>query len=109
MIVLDWLLANWTFNTQTWWVWVLLALAAYRWAAFLVNEEGPWGVFDRLRRKRGIFQIQGGAPGIAPGYTAFTCVRCMSVWTAWWLLWLPWQFSLVFALSTGAILVFRVL
>jgi hypothetical protein len=110
MIVLYWLWSNWTFNTSPldWWVWVLMAMAAWRWASFLVNEEGPFGVFMWLRRKRGIFQMPNGA-GIAPGFTAFVCVKCMSVWCVLWLIWLPWQVSLFFALSTGAILMARAL
>jgi hypothetical protein len=109
MIVLNWLWSNVTYNLAPldWWVWILLAMAAYRWAAFLVNEEGPWGIFMWVRRRRGIFEMQG--MQVAKGFTAFTCVRCMSVWCVFWLIWLPWQVSLFFALSTGAILVFRVL
>ena len=103
MIVINWFVGNWLFNIGTWWVWPILALACYRWASFLVDEEGPFGIFEWMRRKRGIATLNSGAK-ISRTPTAFTCVKCMSVWCALWLTLLPWQVSFVFAISAFAIM-----
>lgn len=94
-----------------------LALAAWRLASMLVDEDGPGAVFSRLRYKAGIravvFKDGQGNPApskvaTTPIAEALTCIWCVSVWTAA-LLALPlapvrWL-RLVLAASAGAILV----
>lgn len=78
---------------------LLSALAGWRLANMLVNENGPWAIFSRLRYRIGL------RPITAKDHTGkvvtqrvalntwaelFACVWCMSVWTAaavsipWW-------------------------
>lgn len=56
---------------------LVVGLSAWRLAALLVLEEGPFDVFERLRN----FIIK---PGPIEGFfpKVFSCVWCMSVWTA---------------------------
>lgn len=70
---------------------VLTALAAWRLASMLVNEDGPGAMFARLRRWAGInYVVRMGPDGqpdsmrVAQGALAegLTCVWCVSVWTA---------------------------
>ena len=69
----------------------LTALAAWRLASLLVNEDGPGAVFARLRRWAGIgYVVRQNADGqpeamrVSRGWLAegLTCVWCVSVWTA---------------------------
>lgn len=68
----------------------ILALAAWRLASLLVNEEGPGAVFVRLRRAAGLRQAPVRTDGgwtmaqtvQGPLAEALTCVWCMAVWTA---------------------------
>lgn len=67
---------------------VILALATWRLSNMLVDEDGPWMVFEHLRLKAGLQPpaIPGlprdtDPPGEMPG-TLFTCVWCLSVWIA---------------------------
>jgi len=81
--------------------WLLTALAAWRLAYLLVEEDGPGAVFARLRYRAGV--------RVVPAQTAdgqlttariaqtslaqgLTCVWCVSVWTAGglWALWALW-------------------
>jgi len=57
---------------------VLIGLAAWRMANFLVNENGPFDIVVSLREQVGVKvgTIEGFFPSL------FTCVYCMSVWTA---------------------------
>lgn len=74
---------------------ILTALAVWRIANMLVNEDGPWMAFEHLRLKAGLqppayegLERETDPPGKMPG-SLFSCVWCMSVWvaTAFWLLW----------------------
>lgn len=69
----------------------LTALAAWRLASLLVNEDGPGAVFARLRLRAGISYVvrqngdgQPEAMRVAKGWLAegLTCVWCVSVWAA---------------------------
>lgn len=94
-----------------------LALASWRLASLLVNEDGPGAVFSRLRYKAGVRAVVTRGPdgrpdaskvATTPVAEAFLCLWCMSVWTAG-LLALPlapvrWL-RLVLAGSAGAIII----
>lgn len=58
----------------------IIALAGWRLAYMLTNEDGPANVFGRLRRKLG--PAEWGAE-VKPGSLdkLLTCVYCMSFWT----------------------------
>lgn len=92
------------------------ALAAWRLASLLVNEDGPGAVFARLRHKAGVRSVvtrdgQGNPTAsraaLTPVAEGLTCVWCVSVWTAA-LLALPLApvraLRLVLAASAGAIM-----
>lgn len=69
---------------------VVCGLAGWRLASLLVDEDGPWAIFARLRHQAGA-----DAPEVH-GLVAeiLTCVWCASIWTttAMLLLWIaaPW-------------------
>ncbi len=80
---------------------IIVGLAGWRVAALLSYEEGPWGIFERLRRRVGIVEIDLGAspvglvpsdePAPEPGFFGklFACVWCLSPWVCliFWGLW----------------------
>ena len=100
----------------------LTALAAWRVASLLVNEDGPGAVFARLRRRAGINYVvrqngqgQPEAMQVARGWLAegLTCVWCVSVWAAAFFVlcsFIPYASAIVnvfrdvLAVSAGAIL-----
>jgi hypothetical protein len=100
---------------------VILALAAWRLAYMLVNEDGPGAVFSRLRYRLGVRSVvtrgNDGQPeaskvGLKPWSELWLCVWCMSVWTATALVLLallPWEplewLRLLLAVSAGAIVI----
>lgn len=59
----------------------LAGLGGWRLASLLVNEDGPWNVFRRIRGlgglREGDLEIPG---GFFPGL--FSCIWCMTVWTS---------------------------
>lgn len=57
---------------------VIVGLAGWRIASLLLEEDGPFFVFEKFRRLIGI------KPGIVTGFlpTLFTCVYCLSMWTS---------------------------
>lgn len=59
----------------------VIALAGWRLAYMLTNEDGPANVFGWLRRKVGPYDDLGAQ--IMPGSIdkLFNCVYCMSFWT----------------------------
>jgi hypothetical protein len=69
-----------------------IGLATWRLSSLVVNEEGPWGIFLRLRCRLGISHEDGIPCAWPDGLAAlFSCLWCMSVWMAglsylvWWL------------------------
>jgi hypothetical protein len=92
------------------------ALASWRLANLLVNEDGPWAVFARLRYRVGIRKIPGYSTNGVEAMTiasstlaqGLTCVWCVSVWAAF-LLRSPLRpvtaLRGILAVSAGAILV----
>jgi hypothetical protein len=93
---------------------VLLGFACWRLSSLLYQEEGPFGIFTRLREKLGIQHIDG-VPCIYPDRfwcKLFGCMWCLSVWVAFALvvgyIFLPTftiYFSLWLSLSTITIMV----
>jgi hypothetical protein len=103
-----------------WWAvravdFLILGLAVWRLTSLLVEEQGPWYIFERLRYWLGVrydeHSERYGMNVIAEG---LTCIWCASVWVAgfWAVLFLifpTWviPISLPFALSSTAILIER--
>lgn len=91
---------------------IILALATWRMASLLADEDGPFDVFARLRLARGVEYDQQGQPYVPGGSeVAFQviCLWCNSLWVglAWTLLYFfipsvaPWL-AMPFALSAVA-------
>ena len=96
---------------------LLLALAVWRLASLLVNEDGPGAVFARLRHAAGLRSVvtkdNEGNPTVSrvalnPLAEGLSCIWCVSVWAAA-LLALPFapvrMLRLVLAASAGAIVI----
>jgi len=63
---------------------VLLALASWRIVGFLVQEYGPFHVFDRLRYAVGVrMDERSNCTGQNVIAEIFCCAKCMSVWVSW--------------------------
>jgi len=101
---------------------LILSAAVWRISFLLVEEDGPFDVFDRLRKLAGIrYDINGERIYIsdAPLWRlslaeVFNCIYCMSVWVGilFAILYYSSEFLAValtvpFALSTGAIAINR--
>lgn len=62
-------------------IFVIAALATYRWTLMLNNESGPAHVFDRLRTFVGVrFDAHSNPIGLNWRAEAFICPLCLSVW-----------------------------
>lgn len=65
---------------------VICGLAGWRIASLFLFEEGPFSVFEKIRRLVGV------KPGPIEGFlpTLFTCIYCFSLWAALgaYLIWL---------------------
>ena len=90
---------------------VMGGLAVWRLSSLLVDESGPFKIFENLRSAIGIGHDQDGVPVVYPSRflpELFKCVWCMSVWVgfSWFVLWaiLPpnWMNVLTFPLSLSA-------
>lgn len=70
---------------------LLIGLAAWRLAALVAYERGPYDVFLRFRELLGYTHAENGEPETWPGgwREVFSCVWCLSIWTAvfMWGLW----------------------
>ena len=92
---------------------LIIALATWRLSSLIVNEYGPWDLFERIRHLLGVRYDELSNPvGTNMVSRAITCVWCSSVWVAFFmtLLWhfnesLAFWISLPFALSAVAIIV----
>jgi hypothetical protein len=92
---------------------LILILAVWRISSLLVNEDGPFSVFGRLRHRLGVRYDEYSQPyGENEVAKALTCTWCTSVWVSFVLAALyaaaPTAVlvcSLPFALSAGAIVV----
>ena len=92
---------------------IILTLATWRISSLLVNEMGPYDIFETLRYRLGVRyderSVRYGNNEIAK---LFVCVWCLSVWvgSAWATLWginenMAKILALPFALSAGAVVV----
>jgi hypothetical protein len=68
-------------------IYILLSFATWRISSLLVNENGPWNIFLRLRQRAGLENAIEIPDGFFPG--VLSCVWCCSMWVgaAWTLLW----------------------
>lgn len=92
---------------------MILSLATWRITAFLVLEDGPWGIFVKFRRWVGVeVDINGNQVGMNAFAEMIACIWCTSVWVGL-IAFIAWYFmpravmtlSVPFALSGGAIVV----
>jgi hypothetical protein len=92
-----------------------MGLCTWRLSSLVVNEEGPFCVFLKLRQKLGIIHDPDDKPIDAPDWflpRLLMCVWCVSVWMGaltylmWWISPVP---VFIFAASAIAILVQRYL
>lgn len=61
----------------------ILAAACWRLSSMLAREDGPWAVFDALRKKAGVWYNEDGIPqGREAGDFAsgLVCQWCSSIW-----------------------------
>lgn len=64
---------------------LIIALATWRLTRMLVDDDGPWHIFTRLRESVGIEHDDDGFHSKVPDTSIaqlFDCPFCMSVWTA---------------------------
>jgi hypothetical protein len=60
---------------------IVNGLATWRISNMLVEEEGPYDIFERLRHRLGVQYLEDGAAYSHNEWgKLFTCVWCMSVW-----------------------------
>jgi hypothetical protein len=70
---------------------IIFGLATWRISSLIVNEEGPFHIFEKLREKTGIQHDPDGNIEIVPSNLfagILSCVWCCSVWVGFgiWLL-----------------------
>jgi len=95
---------------------LILGLATWRLSSLLVNEDGPWEIFARMRTMVGIRYNEQSLPYATTALSElFTCVFCMSVWMGFLLTavyWLSSKWTILimspFALSAIAVIIERV-
>jgi hypothetical protein len=102
-----------------WWFgpvdFVVLSLACWRLTSLLVQEDGPWFLFARLRHVLGVRYDERSEPyGLNVVAEGITCIWCASIWVAALLCLLVFIFgrvvvlaSAIPALSAAAILMER--
>lgn len=91
---------------------LVLILATWRMASLLVEEDGPFEIFPKLRHALGVRydenSISYGTNWFAKG---LRCEHCVSVWLGffWAIAYIVWKdcvlVALPFALSAGAIVI----
>jgi hypothetical protein len=90
---------------------LVLALAVWRLSSMLVNESGPWGVFEHIRYAAGVrYDEESERYATNEFAKVFVCMWCSSVWVSfaiaglWYFAPVPlFIFCLPFALSAVAI------
>lgn len=95
---------------------LILTLATWRLTTLLVNEAGPFDVFERLRYAAGVrYDERSERYGTNVVARGLICVWCVSVWVGALLALGQWLapgvvgwLALPFALSAGALVVERV-
>jgi len=90
---------------------VIAGLVTWRISIFLVKEDGPWMLGQKIRTMFGIEHDGDGVPVVYPTSMpgiAFACLWCTSLWIAptalAMVMWLP-LLAYVLALSAGAIII----
>ena len=62
---------------------IIVALATWRITSLLVNEDGPYDIFARIRKFIGVYYDEMNEPqGKNVIAEAITCIWCASVWIA---------------------------
>lgn len=84
---------------------LVLGLAVWRVSYFLVHEDGPGKVGQRIRKASGIEYSADGEIWAYNDYTPLTCVFCTSMWVAAVLMFLPGGIHRWLAASAIAVLV----
>jgi hypothetical protein len=88
---------------------VLIGLGAWRLAAMLSYERGPYDIFLRFREQLGYKHSENGEPSEWPGgwREVFSCVWCLSLWTAlfMWGLWELEQILVVLWAAAGIVVI----
>jgi len=92
---------------------IIFGLATWRIASMLVQEDGPYNIFKKLRELTGIRHDESGNVFSIPERfmpELLSCVWCSSIWVSfgWLLLWLAWpdlslKLAMAFSFSTIAI------
>jgi hypothetical protein len=91
---------------------LVLTLATWRISSILVEEDGPFEVFDKLRHKLGVRYDEHSYPyGENELAKTLTCIWCVSPWVGlcWMLFWLAWPqvafyVALPLALTAGLVI-----
>lgn len=96
---------------------LIFSLATWRIASLLVQEDGPFRIFRRLREMTGIEHDDDGNVEMIPeSFWAdlLSCMWCTSIWVAfgWTIFWLmvpefAAKWATFFALSAGAVIIDR--
>lgn len=93
---------------------LILGMATWRISSMLVQEKGPWNIFEKIRKLSGIEHDDNGNALLIPDNffaNVLSCIWCCSVWVAiaFFVCFLIWNnaiifFAFPFALSSISIL-----
>ena len=90
---------------------IIAILATWRLSSLLVNEDGPFRMFDRLRRRVGVYLTDEIGTPLSFLGRLLGCIWCASVWVAALVAAVMftrlWVVLVPFALSAGVILIER--
>lgn len=81
---------------------IIDALATWRVANLLVNENGPWYVFKHIRESFGFLYYDDGTVLARPDNHVLSCVWCCSIWVGVVVPFLPYRLRWLLSLSTVA-------
>jgi hypothetical protein len=84
---------------------IIDALATWRLSSLLVNENGPWYLFRRLREYVGFKYYPDGDVLVRPDNHVLSCVWCCSIWIALGIPFCPRWIKRLLSLSAAAIVV----